>query len=97
MNKQDLPKCTLTDEQLIIKAELWISKLCKTGGNAFTMQVPADMNNDTDMVFSELIIRFAKQLQTKKQMLKSVEEMNLLLDKLQQRNNDTTTNPSNNS
>lgn len=85
MNKQ-LSKCTLTDEQLTIKAELWISKLCETGGTAFTMQVPADTNNDTDMIFRELIMRFAEELETKKEMLKSVEEMNLLLDKLEQNN-----------
>lgn len=73
MNKPELPKCTLTDEQLIIEAELLI--------------IPTSVNNDTKMIFNGLIARFAESVETKKKLLKVVEEVNLLLDKFEHRNN----------
>lgn len=51
-------KTELNDKELIEICREWISKMCKTGGNAFTMSVPVRLNYDTDVVLSELINRF---------------------------------------
>lgn len=51
-------KCTLNDDDLILKCEAWIDKLCKTGAKAWSLRVPVDYNNDPDMLFDELIKRF---------------------------------------
>ena len=53
----DLPRCTLTDSELIAKAHEWISNLCQTGGKAWCLRVPVDVNHDPDMIFSELCNR----------------------------------------
>lgn len=53
--------CTLSDEELIKKCQDWVTKLCNTGGSAWALRVPVDANNDPDVLFSELAIRF-KQL-----------------------------------
>lgn len=50
-------ECTLTNEELIAKAEEWISKLAKSGGDAWTLSVPVDFNKDPDMLFVELCKR----------------------------------------
>ena len=54
----------ISDLELAEKAELVLNKLCKTGGQSFTMTVPPSIY-DTDMILSELIERF-KKLITKK-------------------------------
>lgn len=51
-------KCTLSDKELILKCEEWISKLANTGGRAWSLRVPVDFNHDPDMLFCELIRRF---------------------------------------
>lgn len=51
-------ECTLSDEDLILKCEEWISKLCKSGGRAWCLRIPVDFNEDPDMIFSEIIKRF---------------------------------------
>lgn len=61
MNKDTVtvdPKCTLTDLELIDKVDEWVSKLAKSGGQAWTLRVPVDFNNDPDMLIAELIKRF---------------------------------------
>ncbi len=50
--------CTLSNEELLERCRNEISKLCKSGGKAWSMRVPVDFNNDSDMLFSELIKRF---------------------------------------
>ena len=50
-------KCELTNKQLIDKAKEWVKKLCETGGRAWTLKVPVDLNNDPDIIFSELCNR----------------------------------------
>lgn len=52
--------CTLTDQELAVKADKWIDELIASGGKAFTMQVPARPNADTDLIFAELNNRFKK-------------------------------------
>jgi hypothetical protein len=47
-------KCTLTNAELIVKCNEWVSKLARTGGQAWTLRVPVDFNNDPDMLFCEL-------------------------------------------
>lgn len=51
-------KCTLTDEELIARCHDWIDKLCKSGGDKWTLSVPVDFDRDPDMLFIELIRRF---------------------------------------
>jgi hypothetical protein len=52
-------ECSLSDEELMKKCSDWIDKLCKSGGNAWTLRVPVDFNNDPDMLFCSLIERFS--------------------------------------
>lgn len=51
-------ECTLNDENLIQACEGWVSKLCKTGGSAWSLSVPVDFNKDPDVLITELINRF---------------------------------------
>ena len=53
-------ECTLTDKELIELAHKEIRKMCETGGGSFTMRVPANPNKDTDIILSEIIMRFEK-------------------------------------
>lgn len=55
---QSKHNCTLTNSELLVKAECWIDDLIKTGGKAFMMQVPARPNADTDLILSETVQRF---------------------------------------
>lgn len=48
----DIPNLNLAE-----KAQSALSKLCRTGGNSFTMTVPPTLD-DTDVIFSEVIKRF---------------------------------------
>ena len=50
----DEKRCTLTNEELIAKSNEWVSKLAKSGGQAWTLRVPVDFNNDPDMLFCEM-------------------------------------------
>lgn len=69
--------CTLTNSELIVKAECWIDDLIKSGGKAFTMQVPARPNADTDLILSETVERF-------KALLKYYNELRAKCDKMEQ-------------
>jgi len=53
-----MDKCTLTNIELINRVEQELNKLIETGGKSFTMRVPAQVNNDTDLIISELLTRF---------------------------------------
>lgn len=55
--KKEEPKCTLSNDDLIAKAEQWVSDLCKSGGNAWTLRVPVDFCHDPDIIFLELCKR----------------------------------------
>jgi len=47
-------KCTLSNEDLIQKANDLISKLAASGGKSWSLSVPVDFNSDPDILFSEL-------------------------------------------
>lgn len=44
-------------QDLIQTANDWVSRLCKTGGQAWSLQIPPNPKRDPDMVFSELCRR----------------------------------------
>ena len=48
---------SIPNDELIKKAELIVSNLCKTGAKSFTMSVPPRVG-DSDIILSELIQRF---------------------------------------
>lgn len=54
-------KCTLSNEELIAKAQEWVKKLCDTGGQAWRLQVPVNLNDDPDIIFNELGRRLSAQ------------------------------------
>lgn len=56
-------KCDLSDEELITACNEWVSKLCNSGGQAWSMQVPVNFNKDPDMLFVELANRFKEACQ----------------------------------
>lgn len=56
------PKCTLRDAELLADVEKWVSKLCDTGGRAWTLSVPVNFNRDPDMLITELCKRYAALL-----------------------------------
>jgi len=51
-------KCNLSDYELIEKCRSLIFQLCKYGGKDWTMSVPVDFNNDSDMILMEIVDRF---------------------------------------
>ena len=53
-----MEKCTLSNKELADKVSEGISELCKTGGKSFTMHVPARLNEDLDLIVSEMVSRF---------------------------------------
>lgn len=55
---QQEPKCTLTNEEPIEKVKEWNISLAKSGGKAWTLQIPANVNEDPDLLIGELITRF---------------------------------------
>ncbi len=58
-NIAKLPEeCTLTDKELADKVSEGITRLAKTGGKSFVMHVPARVNEDLDLIVSELVRRF---------------------------------------
>lgn len=63
LSKDNPIGCTLSDEQLVEKAERWLDKLTATGGKCWSLPVPANPNEDVDLVLTELLERFKKQLQ----------------------------------
>jgi len=53
----DEARANMSNQELIELALGELKRLCDTGGQSFTMRVPANVK-DTDMIFSELINRF---------------------------------------
>lgn len=53
-----LSEVSLSDTELVTKCSEWISKLCESGGKAWSLRVPVDFKQDPDVLFSELIKRF---------------------------------------
>lgn len=56
------PKCTLSNAELLAAVETWVSKLCDTGGRAWTLSVPVNFNRDPDMLITGLRKRYAALL-----------------------------------
>ena len=54
--------CTLTDLELIDACLEWNSKLAKSGGKAWCLQVPVHFDKDPDILFNEIIKRFKQTL-----------------------------------
>ena len=50
-------KCTLADAELLDAVQNWVSRLCETGGSAWALRVPVDLNHDPDMLITELCHR----------------------------------------
>jgi hypothetical protein len=57
MNREEIG-CTLSDKELTEKVQEWVSKLCKSGGKAWTLHVPVSFNTDPDMLITELCKRY---------------------------------------
>jgi hypothetical protein len=55
-------KCDLNNEELIEKVKEWNINLAKSGGKAWTLQIPANVNEDPDLLIGELITRFKAML-----------------------------------
>jgi len=53
----DQPRSSMPDADLLAKVRARNSKLCKTGGAAWTLRVPVDFDNDPDMLIEELCKR----------------------------------------
>lgn len=64
-NTNDKMECSLSNEELIKRCHEWISKLCESGGKAWTLRVPADYNKDPDLLFTELADRLTSYDQMK--------------------------------
>jgi hypothetical protein len=62
-NKPMSENCTLTNEELIEKVKSLTGELCKTGGRSWSLRIPADANNDPDMLIFELCDRLEKATQ----------------------------------
>lgn len=59
-----MPKqyCSLSDQELITKAEEHIVTLINTGGRAWSLPVPANPDKDVDLILSEVIERFKQHV-----------------------------------
>lgn len=51
----------LPDQELLSKVRDWNSKLCSSGGKAWSLTIPANPNNDPDLLIEELCKRFEKK------------------------------------
>jgi hypothetical protein len=52
--------CTLTNKQLVSAIKQLVIKLAKTAGEAWSMQVPSNANEDPDQLIFELCKRFER-------------------------------------
>lgn len=68
-------KCPLEDNELCEKVEEWVTKLCSTGGRAWSLQIPVNFKEDPDILISELSMRF-------KEALTKISELNSEIEKL---------------
>lgn len=50
--------CTLTDQELSTKVKDWIISLARSGGKTWVLQIPANVNEDPDLLIGELLRRF---------------------------------------
>lgn len=55
----------MSNEDLILKCKKEISELARTGGRSHKMTVPPQVD-DTDMLFSELVVRFENNFAVKR-------------------------------
>ena len=55
----EIAKCQLSNDELVTAVQEWVSKLCDTGGRAWTLRVPVDFDRDPDILITELCQRFA--------------------------------------
>ena len=53
-----MSECQLTNEELIKKVRGWVDELCRTGGKAWSLHHPVNMERDPDILISELCNRF---------------------------------------
>lgn len=85
MSNTEKPKdeCTLSDAELTDKVAEWANKLCKTGGKAWTLQVPVNFNEDPDMLIVELIKRFKEANDEIKYRTQVIQVVNSALTALQ--------------
>jgi hypothetical protein len=50
--------CPLSDEELCLKVDKWVTDLCRSGGKDWCLRVPVDMRHDPDVLISTLVKRF---------------------------------------
>jgi len=50
--------CTLSDKELITKANQWMQRLIKSAGKDWMFSVQGDANSDVDLILSEVVERF---------------------------------------
>jgi len=53
-----MERCTLSNQELISRCDDWVSRLAKSGGREWNLNIPVDFNKDPDMLFNELGRRF---------------------------------------
>ena len=63
-------KCKLSNKDLIKKSNDWVLKLCENHNN-WILRVPVDLNNDPDMIFSEIADSFENILDKTKEIILS--------------------------
>lgn len=51
-------KCELSNEELVQKVHEWVDKMCRTGGRAWSLEVPVNFNRDPDVLITTLCQRF---------------------------------------
>lgn len=70
---REMPRCTLSDEELADKLSEWAIKLAKTGGKAWGLRVPVDLNHDPDILMIEAADRvriLAEAVEAEREMLR---------------------------
>jgi len=77
-----IPKCELSNEELIAKLRNWNSKLCDTDGKAWVLKVPVDINNDPDVLIEEVCQRVEQTASLREELEKVKLELKFEQDKL---------------
>lgn len=65
--------------ELLEKAADWNSKLCKSGGRAWSLRVPVDIN-DPDQIFSEV----CRRLENSQSAIKEMERMLVVIQRIEE-------------
>jgi len=78
MDNTTKDKCTLSNSEIVQRANELVNKLAKTGGKSWSLQVPVNFNRDPDMLFIEL----GKRLLETETRLTQFEEMKTALEKI---------------